>query len=68
MENAIEPLLTAKEVAELLGRHEQTVYTMARNGELASVKMGSRSLRFRPSAIQAYLQSKEQEAAAPVAA
>lgn len=52
--NAMEPLLTADEVAPLLGLHVQTVYAKAKAGEIPSVKVGSRR-RFRPADIRALM-------------
>jgi len=51
-------LLDPKNVSEKLGIGKSTVYTLANNGELPSVKVGGR-LRFRPRALLAYVMLKE---------
>lgn len=51
-------LLTADDLADLLGVHVQWVYKQVRRGRIPHVKLG-RSLRFRREAIDAWL--KEQE-------
>ena len=54
--NEPEKLLKVKDVADLLGIHEQTVYDMARSGELPALKVRS-EWRFRPSDVVTF-QSK----------
>jgi excisionase family DNA binding protein len=50
-------LLTAADVARLLHLHEQTVKVLARRGEIQSIKLGYRSLRFTPDQVRAYLEA-----------
>jgi excisionase family DNA binding protein len=57
------PLLKVSDVAERLGLHERTVYVLARRGEIRSVKLGYRSLRFRLEDINEYLEQHVQEPA-----
>jgi excisionase family DNA binding protein len=51
-------LLKAEEIAEMLGLKVQTVYTMARRGELKKVKLSRRCLRFRPSDVERFIERK----------
>ena len=51
-------VLTADEVAALLRMKRSWVYTAARSGELPHVRLG-RAVRFRRSAIDAYLERVE---------
>lgn len=51
--NEPEKLLTPKEVAGLLSCSVQTVYDMARSGELVALKVRS-EWRFRPSDVSAF--------------
>lgn len=53
----IEPLLDAPAVGQILGRHERTVRRMAEVGELKSVRLGRRNVRFRPEDVRAYIES-----------
>jgi excisionase family DNA binding protein len=55
-----ENLLLAEEVADLARYHLMTVYKKARAGEIPGVVKHGRSLRFRESAIEAWLESLEQ--------
>ncbi len=48
--NALEPLMTAKDVANLLSVHENYVYDLANRGELPSYRIGGMR-RFRPCEI-----------------
>ncbi len=43
-------LLTAQELAELLGKHRETIYLMAQSGEIPAVKVAGR-WRFDPEAV-----------------
>ena len=52
-------LLHAKQVAALLGVQLCTVYELARNGTLPSVRVGSRIVRFRRSSIEQWLAARE---------
>lgn len=53
----MEQLLRAARVAELLSVSERYVYQMASEGRIPCVKVG-RSVRFRPSEIDAWLDSR----------
>lgn len=53
-----EPLLDAAGVAERLNVSVPQVYLLARTRELESVRMGRRIVRFRPSAVAAYIDEK----------
>ena len=55
--NEPERLWTAEDVAAFLGLHPQTVYAKSRAGEIPSHKIG-RSLRFRPSEVQAWVEEQ----------
>ena len=48
-------LLTAQEVANLLGINLSTVYTLIKSGELPAIKVGPKLWRIRASALDAYL-------------
>jgi len=54
----VEKLLTAEEVAELLGVCKLTVYEMARAGRIKRVELGlsGRAIRFRPSDVRAFVE------------
>ena len=51
-------LLTAEDIAEILHLKVQTVYTMARRGELEKVKLSRKCLRFRADAIERFIERK----------
>jgi excisionase family DNA binding protein len=51
-------LLKADEIAVMLGLKVQTIYTMARRGELTKVKLSRKCLRFRVDDVQRYIESK----------
>ena len=51
-------LLTAPEVAGLLGMRTDFVYALARRGEIPHLRFG-RSLRFRAETIERWLEEKE---------
>jgi excisionase family DNA binding protein len=53
----MEKLLTAGQVAELLGCSKQQVLIMAQRGDLPSWVVGERLVRFRPEAIEDYLEA-----------
>jgi len=52
-----EPLLTAREVADLLGLSITSVLRRWRAGELPGFRLSSNVLRFRESEINAYLEA-----------
>ena len=51
-------LLKAEEIAAMLGLKVQTVYTMARRGELEKVKLSRRCVRFRAGDVERFIQKK----------
>ena len=51
-------LLKAEEIAAMLGLKVQTVYTMARRGDLEKVKLSRRCLRFRARDVERFIQKK----------
>jgi excisionase family DNA binding protein len=51
-------LLTAEEIAAMLGLKVQTVYTMARRGELEKVKLSRKCLRFRADDVERLIERK----------
>jgi excisionase family DNA binding protein len=53
----IEPLLTAAQLADLLGFSAATVVDWSERGELPSFKVGGR-LRFRESEVEAWLEQR----------
>jgi excisionase family DNA binding protein len=53
-------LLTAVDVAKLLGRHPRTVKTLAAQGELRGIRLGRRTLRFHPDDVAAYVDAHRQ--------
>ena len=66
----IEPLLTARELAELLGFAAGTIVDWAERDELPALKVGGR-LRFRESEVEAWLEERQtgrraREAVSPV--
>ena len=50
----MESMMTAREVAELLGVHENWVYDQAANGELPSYKIGG-TRRFDPDELRGWI-------------
>jgi excisionase family DNA binding protein len=50
----MERMLTAREVADTLGVHENWVYDRAASGELPSYKLGG-NRRFRPSEVEEWV-------------
>ena len=59
--NTLEPLLTVRELAELLQLNVKTVERMARTGRLPSLRVCGR-VRFRPSDIASWLAAREDRA------
>ena len=51
-------LLTAAEIADMLSIKVQTVYTMARRGELEKVKLSRKCLRFRADDVERFINRK----------
>jgi excisionase family DNA binding protein len=56
-EAAPEPLLTKKDVAEVLDVTERTVDTIAAAGDLPKIKVRG-CVRFAPSAVESYIQQQ----------
>ncbi len=52
-----EEVLTASEVAQLLGFHQVTLYSWARRGKIPNYKIGS-AIRFRKSELERWLQER----------
>jgi excisionase family DNA binding protein len=48
-------LLTADDVARLLGKHPRTILVMAGTGELSAIRLGHRTVRFDPADVQDYI-------------
>ena len=48
-------LLTAADVAEILGKHPRTILVLADRGELAAIRLGHRTVRFDPADVQRYI-------------
>jgi excisionase family DNA binding protein len=48
-------LLTAEDVARLLGKHPRTILAMAGTGELPAVRLGHRTVRFLQSDVEDYI-------------
>jgi excisionase family DNA binding protein len=51
-------LLKAEDIALMLGLKVQTVYTMARRGELEKVKLSRKCLRFRADEVERFIERK----------
>jgi excisionase family DNA binding protein len=51
-------LLTAEDIAVMLGLKVQTVYTMARRGDLEKVKISRKCLRFRSDDVQRLIERR----------
>jgi excisionase family DNA binding protein len=60
----MESMMTARQVAELLGVHENWVYDRAASGGLPSYKLGG-ARRFRQEEIEAWLRAQRQADQAP---
>ena len=54
-----ESLLYAKQVAAILKLQLSTIYALARNGTLQSIRVGNRMVRFRRSSIHQWLADRE---------
>lgn len=51
-------LLKAEQIAAMLGLKVQTVYAMARRGELEKVKLSRKCLRFRAGEVERFIERK----------
>jgi excisionase family DNA binding protein len=54
-----ERLLTAEEVAAILGVPRSLVYALVRSGEMPAVRIGQRYIRFRSEALLRWIESRE---------
>jgi excisionase family DNA binding protein len=53
----MEPLIKASEVRELLGlKSVQTVYSFVNAGKLPAVRLGAKTLRFRRSDVEKFIE------------
>ena len=55
-------LLTLKEVQQITKLGRTTVYELVRNGELATVRIGLRSVRVRRAALEQFIADREHSA------
>jgi excisionase family DNA binding protein len=55
---AMERLLTADQVAELLGTTREAIYARCMRGQLPHVRLGPRQIRFDPVELQRFLQAR----------
>ena len=62
---SLETLLTAKQLAELLGTRANTIYDLASAGELPSLKVPGVGRRFRESEVSAWLEGCRCQASKP---
>jgi excisionase family DNA binding protein len=53
-------LFTLREAAEALGVSQRTLWGLAKNKQIRSVRVGPRGLRFSPAALQAFIEKQEQ--------
>jgi excisionase family DNA binding protein len=51
----VDDLYDADRVGEILGKHPRTVLRLAREGELPAVRLGYKSVRFRPEDVQWFI-------------
>ena len=61
---ALESMLTARQVAELLGVHENWVYDHAASGDLPSYKIGG-TRRFDPEELDAWIEQQRENGREP---
>lgn len=54
-------IMSATEVADLLGIARPTVYAWAREGRMPSVRLGPRKILFRRSSIAQWIENHERE-------
>lgn len=58
----MKPLLTAKEVSEVLRLSERTIFSLTKSGKLPVIRMGS-SVRYAPEDVQAYIDGQRLQSA-----
>jgi excisionase family DNA binding protein len=51
-------LLKAEDIADMLRLKVQTIYSMARRGELEKIKLSRRCVRFRADDVQRFIERK----------
>lgn len=68
MEPTLTPklLLTLREAAEQLAVSERTLWTLAKEKAIPSIRVGPRGLRFRFEALQEWILKQEQQSAGPL--
>ncbi len=54
--------LTIDEVAEIVGVHRDTVKQWLQDGKLGSVRIGHRTIRIMPDALDKFLREREEQA------
>ena len=57
--NMVSRLLSADEVAELLGVPRAFVYSLSRRGELPTVRLGERYVRYRAQSVHEWIAGQE---------
>lgn len=62
MEPELPELLTAEDVAQLLGKHPRTVLQMAVAGKIPAIRLGHRTVRFHPDDIRGYIDAHRAKA------
>ena len=60
------PLLTARELAELLGVSAETVLRWTRRGEVPALRLPGGAIRYRPDELEAWLEARATTAGAAV--
>lgn len=58
----MESLLTAEQVGDRFGLSAEQVRRLARAGDIESVRLGHRSVRFEPESIEEFLRSRRRKA------
>lgn len=64
---ALRPLLSVKQVAEILHRHEKTVLLMVKRGRISCIKQSGNAVQFTEQQVADYLAACEVRAAMPEA-
>jgi excisionase family DNA binding protein len=49
------PLLSRRQVADILNFHTETIKRMEKRGDLPAVRIGSRSVRYHPDAVDSLI-------------
>jgi len=58
-QTTIDPLLTGAEVCGLLRIKQTKLYELTARGDLRSIRMGARSIRYRMTDVQSFIESNE---------